>query len=96
MSAEIKREDGRQAVIGDMTIDSATHLVSEGIAALSKGEALFDLADVTEVDSSGLAVIFGWQRAADAAGKTLRIANPPQSLISLAAVYGVSDMLPSA
>ena len=29
-------------------------------------------------------------------GKTIRVANPPKNLLSLAEVYGVADLLPSA
>jgi phospholipid transport system transporter-binding protein len=46
------------------------------------------------MDSSCLAVVFGWMRAATAAGKSLRLLNPPQNLLNLAAVYGVADLLP--
>jgi phospholipid transport system transporter-binding protein len=46
------------------------------------------------MDSSCLAVVFGWMRAAKAGGKSLRLLNPPQNLLSLAAVYGVADLLP--
>ena len=49
---------------------------------------------VTEMDSSCLAVIFGWVRAARKAGKTVQLLNPPRNLLSLAEVYGVSDLLP--
>ena len=54
----------------------------------------FDLAAVTDMDSSCLAVIFGWMRAARDAGKVVRLLNPPRNLLSLAEVYGVSDLLP--
>ena len=63
-------------------------------AILAKADAVFDLAGVTDVDSSGLAVIFGWQREAKRLGKNVRIANPPHNLRSLADVYGVSELLP--
>jgi phospholipid transport system transporter-binding protein len=81
-------------ITGRMTMDEARALLANGVDALSAGEPVFDLAAVSEVDSSGLAVLFGWQRAAMAQGKTLRIANPPPSLVSLAEVYGVADLLP--
>jgi ABC-type transporter Mla MlaB component len=35
-------------------------------------------------------------REAHAAGRNLVFTRPPQQLLSLAAVYGVSDMLPLA
>ena len=63
-------------------------------AALADPETLFDLAAVTEVDSSCIAVIFGWLREAERQGKTMRITHPPQDLLSLAEVYGVTELLP--
>lgn len=84
----------RLAIAGSMTMDEARALLARGVEALSAGEPVFDLSGVVEVDSSGLAVLFGWQRAAMGLSKTLRIENPPASLISLAEVYGVPDLLP--
>jgi phospholipid transport system transporter-binding protein len=48
------------------------------------------------VDSAALAVVFAWLRDAHSAKRTLSFASVPQQLVSLAAVYGVSDLLPLA
>lgn len=82
------------AVSGPMTMPGARELLAEGEAAIASSATSFDLAAVTEMDSSCLAVVFGWMRAAKAAGKSLRLLNPPQNLLSLAEVYGVADLLP--
>lgn len=81
-------------VSGPMTMSDAAALLAEGEAAIVSSTASFDLAAVTEMDSSCLAVVFGWMRAAQAEGKSLRLLNPPQNLLSLAAVYDVADLLP--
>ena len=81
-------------VSGAMTLRDATRLLGEGAAALDGTETVFDLAAVESVDSSAIAVIFGWLRQAREQGKTIRIARPPAELLSLAEVYGVSDLLP--
>ena len=94
MTAFIQREDGRLSVSGNMTIETAKDLLQAGVAAMGNGAATFDLAAVNDVDSAGLAVLFGWQRVANAQGESLRIANPPRSLSSLAEVYGVTGLLP--
>jgi phospholipid transport system transporter-binding protein len=94
MSVGIQSSAGGMMISGSMTLDGAAGLLASGVAALDKGERQFDLAGVTDVDSSGLAVLFGWQRAARVQGLTLRIANPPHNLISLAEMYGVSELLP--
>jgi phospholipid transport system transporter-binding protein len=84
----------RIEVTGAMTMGAAAGLLAEGVALVSRAETVFDLAGVTDVDSSGLAVVFGWQRAARKQNKTIRIANLPQGLRSLADVYGVGQLLP--
>ncbi|MDO8932107.1 MAG: STAS domain-containing protein [Rhodocyclaceae bacterium] len=84
----------RIEVTGAMTLTMASGLLAEGKTILSGADAVFDLAGVTDVDSSGLAVVFGWQRTAKQLGKNIRIANPPQNLSSLADVYGVRELLP--
>ena len=81
-------------VTSAMTLSSAKALLAEGARVLAGPVTAFDLGGVTEVDSSGLAVVFGWLREAQRQGKTVRIINLPGSLSSLAEVYGVSDLLP--
>jgi phospholipid transport system transporter-binding protein len=81
-------------VSGQMTMPGATTLLAEGETAIAADASIFDLAAVTELDSSCLAVVFGWMRAASARGVSLRLLNPPKNLLSLAAVYGVADLLP--
>jgi phospholipid transport system transporter-binding protein len=70
--------------------------MKQGTEAIAASEPVFDLAAVSDVDSSGLAVVFAWVRAAQARGRSIRIANPPQNLLSLAEVYGVAELLPLA
>lgn len=82
------------AISGNMTMDNAAGLLARGVAALAEGKTRFDLAAVADIDSSGLAVLFGWQRAAHAQGKMIAIDNPPHNLRSLADVYGVAALLP--
>jgi phospholipid transport system transporter-binding protein len=96
MIANIQRADTHLLVTGAMTLETASALLANGVQALSQDDLPFDLAGVTDVDSSGLSVLFGWQRAAMAQGKTLRVAHPPHNLVSLAAVYGVTELLPLA
>lgn len=94
MSARIEADAAGAKVSGSMTMTNAAALLAQGVTALGDGQATFDLAGVTEVDSSGLALLFGWQRAAQARGKSFAIVNPPHNLRSLADVYGVAELLP--
>ena len=92
----IQIAEDRIEVSGAMTLPGASELLTQGCAALATPEAVFDLAAVTDVDSSAIAVIFGWLREAQKQGKTIRIVHPPEDLLNLAAVYDVAGMLPLA
>lgn len=83
-------------VEGVMTLETAAALLKAGEEAIAASTTVFDLAAVTAMDSSGLAVVFGWMRAARNAGRSLSLSNPPANLVSLADVYGVRDLLPSS
>ena len=88
-------------VSGSMLIADAPTLLTAGrgfLRTLPTGgdEVVFDLAAVTEADSSALGVIFGLQRSARERGLALRLVNPPAGLLSLASLYGVADALPLA
>ncbi|MDR3221333.1 MAG: STAS domain-containing protein [Candidatus Accumulibacter sp.] len=82
-----------------MVIANARALLEAGrglLGAEAEKEVVLDLASVREVDSSALAVLFGWQRFAAARGMALSVANPPASLLSLAGLYGVAGSPPLA
>ncbi len=94
MTVAVEAREGCLRVSGDMTLETAATLYARGLEISADQPPVFDLAGVGEVDSSGLAVLFGWMRATETRGKTMRIDNPPANLVSLAQVYDVSDLLP--
>jgi phospholipid transport system transporter-binding protein len=93
-----QKSDGLLSVSGPMLIANATDLLDSGRSYLRPGVAqiVFDLSAVAETDSSALSVVFGWLRTARACGVAMHITQPPASMISIAALYGVSDSLPLA
>ena len=94
----IERSAEGLRVVGPMLIANAKSLLDAGRGLLRpvKGTTalVLDFAAVEETDSSALGVVFGLVRAAAECGVTLRIANPPASMLSLASLYGVSESLP--
>ncbi|MEF8725205.1 MAG: STAS domain-containing protein [Candidatus Accumulibacter delftensis] len=96
----IEQAEGRLRVTAPMVIANARALHEAGRRVLSSSQRsadlLLDLAGVAEVDSSALSTLFAWQRKAAERALSLRVVNPPASLISLAALYGVSELLPLA
>ncbi|MGI4848899.1 MAG: STAS domain-containing protein [Janthinobacterium lividum] len=76
-----------------LTFDTAGAVLKAGLQAIAAGQLEFDLAAVTAVDSSAVAALIGWRRAALERGLTLRVLNVPESLRNLAELYEVDDML---
>ena len=62
-------------------------------AALAAGATAVDCAALTQFDSSALAVLIAWQRAARERGAPLAVLNLPPALASLARAYGVDSLL---
>lgn len=81
-------------VSGPMVIATAAAIKEEGVAALAGGATRVDLAGVTEADSSAVAVLLAWVRAAEDRQQAIAIVQAPGTVRSLAALYGVSDLLP--
>lgn len=90
----IKEVGERAAVEGPMTLSQASALLAEGNLSIGRSARIFDLGAVAEIDSTGLAVVFGWLREAQRQGKTIQVVNPSKELLSLAEVYGVRELLP--
>lgn len=92
----IQREGERLLVTGAVTLANVAQALEEGYAAIRAGADAVDLAGVTELDSSLLAMLLAWMREAAQAGRTLRLDNLPGGLITIAQLYGVDELLPSA
>ncbi len=96
----IEHGDASLRVTVPMVIANARALLEAGRSFLLSGArqelTLLDLAAVHEIDSSALSVILAWLRTAGEHGVALRIVSPPASLISLATLYGVCELLPIA
>jgi phospholipid transport system transporter-binding protein len=79
--------------IAALTLQTARAALEQGCAAIRAGQAVFDLGAVKAVDSSAVAVLLAWQRTAQKAGLVLSFRNLPESLLSLATLYGVDAFL---
>lgn len=77
----------------ELSLKTAVISAQAGLAAITQGQTDIDLSAVTTVDSSAVAVMLEWQRAATAVGKTIIFYGVPASLTSLIALYGVADFL---
>lgn len=91
------RANGRFCLSGPFLIADAPEVYREGLEFLRPGAGTltYDFSGVGEADSSALATVFCWLRVAKERGVTLHVAALPESMRSLAAVYGVSELLPA-
>ncbi|HEX5767418.1 MAG TPA: STAS domain-containing protein [Burkholderiales bacterium] len=92
----IRREGRRITLSGPVTLANAAQLLEQGRQHFAEGARTVDLGEVTELDSALLALVLQWLREARAAKRELALANLPQSLDTLARLYGVQDLLPVA
>ena len=76
-----------------LTVQNAKAALDQGLAAIKAGQTVFDLGTVQVADSSAVAVLLAWKRAARKAGAVLSYVQLPASLQSLAALYGVDAFL---
>lgn len=74
-------------------LDQANSTLEAGLLAIEQGQQVFDLSPVLACDSIAVAVLLGWQRAAQERNTALRFVAVPANLQSLAQLYGVADLL---
>ena len=92
----IRREGARIVLSGPVTLGNVAALEEEGRRHLEEGVRAVDLGEVTEMDSSLLALLLAWLRDARGRGGELAFSNAPDSLRTIARLYGVEALLPLA
>lgn len=89
-------DGGRCEVRGPLTIATAARLADAGRRLFVAENVVVDLAGVTEVDSAAVSVLLEWRRAASAGNRRITYVHIPASVMSLATLYGVADLLVEA
>ncbi len=85
----------RLMLSGRLVMSTVPALYEAGLQHLASADLLVDFAKVEAVDSAAVSMLLAWSRAAQAKQRSLRVANVPEDLLSLAHLYGVAEMLPS-
>jgi phospholipid transport system transporter-binding protein len=83
----------RWMLTGALTVDSAAQVLAASQESPLPESGVVALGGVDAVDSAAVAVLLSWRRRAAAEGKTLTFADVPTSLVALAQLYGVEDLL---
>jgi phospholipid transport system transporter-binding protein len=90
----IRREGPRMIVSGAVTLANVAALLEEGRRHLGEGVQAVDLAEVSQLDSALLALLLAWLRDARLRDRPLAFTNLPESLRTIARLYGVDALLP--
>ena len=79
-----------------LTVATIKPACAAGLAAIKSGQTTIDLGAVSAADSTAVAALVAWRREAVQQGVALSFSNIPANLHSLAALYGVGDLLQAA
>lgn len=91
------RRDGDSLILaGAINLETVPTLLAAVGDQLRQGARVVDFRDVTEVDSSAVALALEWLRQASEGKTGLRLVNLPAAMQHLAELYGVSELLESA
>ena len=96
VAAKIHTEaNGLARVSGDLTFKTVKALLLESDKLVGPGSQVsqLDLAEVANVDSSGLALLLEWQSSARKQGRELGIIHAPSDLERLARLCEAQDLL---
>lgn len=89
----IARDGDRMVVSGAVTLAGVAALLEQGRARILEGARVVDLAGVTELDSSALAMLLAWLREAKSRNRELAFTGFPEGLTAIARLYGVDGLL---
>ncbi|HKO87234.1 MAG TPA: STAS domain-containing protein [Burkholderiales bacterium] len=91
MSARI---DGERLVIaGNVDALTVPALFEPSMAGVRAGISSVDFAEVVNADSSAIALALAMLREAEASGRKLNFQNIPPTMLKLARLYDVGDLL---
>jgi len=90
----ITAQDNQWFITGGILMDNANSVLAESKALEMADDLQVSFSGVTDVDTAALSLLIEWQRRAIAANKKIKFIHLPESLLSLAALYGVTDFVP--
>ena len=95
--AEVLRDvDGRWVLVGPLTISNVASALAASVGMPLPSTGWVDLKGVDPVDSAGVAILLEWKRRALAESMQLAFENVPPTMVSLAELYGVDELLSPA
>lgn len=92
----IVQNDNGFRIESPIIMSNVSQLIAESDVLFNHGEVAVDFGGVTEVDSAAVSLMLNWLREGSKRGRQFHFTNLPESLKSLAAVYGVLDLISQA
>ncbi len=90
-------DEGIVTINGEFGFSTASELLKQGQSLINARQPLtIDLNGVTGSDSAGLAIMLEWMDSYKRAGQALHFINVPESLLEIARVSNLIDLLPLA
>jgi len=94
ISERIIEHANKWRVSGDVLVDNANLILNHSTTFKMYGEIEVDFSAVDNVDTSALSLMLEWQRRAIVESCKIKFTNLPESLSSLADLYGIQDFIP--
>jgi phospholipid transport system transporter-binding protein len=92
----ISRQGDRYLIEGPVTLARVSALLAEGSRSFEGSPVVVDFSGVTEVDSSAISLMLEWARRMHANNRQIFFANLGEGLVSIANLYGVTELIPVA
>ncbi len=89
-------DDRRFALSGPVVMENLIGLYKAGLQKVAEGDVVVDMAGVTDADSSAVSLLLELRREAARRSHKVLVINVPDSVRSLAKLYGVADLLPAS
>jgi phospholipid transport system transporter-binding protein len=91
--SQIAQIDNRWKLSGDVMVNTVNAILTASQGLPIASYTVVDFADVADIDTAALSLILEWKRRAQLENKTLSFVHLPANLNSLAALYGVSELI---
>jgi len=92
----IRKQGDRYLIEGPVTLAGVSALLAEGSRSFEGNRVVVDFSGVTEADSSAISLLLEWTRRMHGGNRQIFFAHLGESLVSIANLYGVEDLIPVA
>jgi phospholipid transport system transporter-binding protein len=92
-AAALQVVTGRWQVSGALSMDTVEAVLVASTSIALPQDGIVDLTAVDRVDSAGVALVLAWARRSANEGSKIAFTGIPESMRSLATLYGVEELL---